>query len=337
MEKLAAIGVDEKEVNVRNKLSRGNHGGFSASMSISDRYSVAAPWIVLAIGLVLIAALGGTYFYSKGYQRAYEHHQVENEFARAAERAYGKCAAIGDVEKALRCYQESYEASADERRAEHDLNAQREMADWAEGMLWATGLIGFLTISITGLGVFWVRETLVETRKAVKAADDAVEVTRAIGQAQVRAYLTCTGGKFGIERSYFHCWCYIANKGQSPARNVRIRWQISTLYFLPGTTDPIRLDGIEMDRDVEAIAAGSNGRTSLFLTREQVGPDAHDALCSEFIANFNVNCRMTWEDVFGVEQSIKFTLSTLSPEIFAWEGDSLKREGQLESYSHDAS
>ncbi len=103
------------------------------------------------------------------------------------------CAALPTARDAIQCYDDSVTAGRDHHRAEQDLDAQREMADWAEGMLWATLIIGVFTIFVTALGAFWVKKTLDVTRAAVKAADDAVEVTRAVGNAQIRPYLSVDG------------------------------------------------------------------------------------------------------------------------------------------------
>jgi hypothetical protein len=46
--------------------------------------------------------------------------------------------------------------------------------------------------------MIFIKSTLDETRKAVKSAEDAVEVTRAIGQAQVRSHLMTTKTKVTV-------------------------------------------------------------------------------------------------------------------------------------------
>lgn len=50
---------------------------------------------------------------------------------------------------------------------------------------WLLALNDFTT-GVTIVGVWFVRDTLIETRRAVRSADDAVAVTREIGHSQLR-------------------------------------------------------------------------------------------------------------------------------------------------------
>ena len=79
---------------------------------------------------------------------------------------------------------------------------------------------------IVGIGTVLLLWTLFETRKATVAARTAVEVTRGIGQAQIRAYLSVAPediprlGELGeIDAVPFRI--SIENNGSSPARHVR--------------------------------------------------------------------------------------------------------------------
>ena len=139
-------------------------------MSKRDRYTVAAPWIVIAVTLAILGGVSATYFYSKGYQRANEHHQTDNKAYQEAAEAYRECVKRPTTEEAVSCYSKAEKTSREDQRSERDLNAQREMADWAEGMLWVTGIIGTLTIVVTTVGVVYVANTLEEARKTTTAA-----------------------------------------------------------------------------------------------------------------------------------------------------------------------
>lgn len=158
-------------------------------MSIRDRYAELAPWIVTAIGLCLCAAIAFSLSYSLGYQAANEDRQADYKAYDVAEKAHRECAAKSSVEEALRCYTEAEKASREDHRAEQDLNAQRQMADWAKWMFYATAIIGALTVGVTGVGVYFVRKTLVETQRTTWFADKtAREATRAnnIARSNVR-------------------------------------------------------------------------------------------------------------------------------------------------------
>jgi hypothetical protein len=108
------------------------------------------------------------------------------------------------------------------QRAEQDLNAQREMAQWAEGMLWAAWAIGLLTFGATVVGVRYVYLTLVATQ------DMARETTR-IGEAQVRAYLNIKDVLLGFNDDSKSpvIKMTIVNTGQSPAREIEMVFRFS--------------------------------------------------------------------------------------------------------------
>jgi hypothetical protein len=100
----------------------------------------------------------------------------------------------------------------------YDLWAQSLMALWAFGQL-----------ILTGVGIWYIRKTLLETEAAVKlagkgndAAQAAVEVTREIGEAQVRCYVQITKVAMdyaGLEPVIVFS---LHNSGQSPAANVAL-------------------------------------------------------------------------------------------------------------------
>lgn len=118
----------------------------------------------------------------------------------------------------------------EEWRNEQDLQAQWDMSRWAFWSAFAAS-IGVL---ITGVGVFYVRQTLEATRAAVeearegtKAANAAVQVTRDMAARELRAYvgIEITGLEFqrgannaiGCKVRYT-----LRNFGQTPAYNVRV-------------------------------------------------------------------------------------------------------------------
>lgn len=231
-------------------------------MSVGDRYSAIAPWIVITIGLGLIAGLSATYFYSKGFQRAHQQYRASIDLDDAAEHAHSKCAAMPSTSEALICYRSIYEANADKRRAEDNLSVQREMADWAEGMLWVTGIVGVLSVGITGVGVYWVKETLTATTNAVAeakrgadAAFDAVQVTSETANRQLRAYVCLQTAEL-VEpevRTGFSATLTFTNFGQTPAHDVRIRCREVTIR--PDAIRPQMLDFNDI-KETEPVVIG---------------------------------------------------------------------------------
>lgn len=88
-----------------------------------------------------------------------------------------------DERAARKCVVDAIEASQEKSDSRQDLYAQQDMALWAFLMM----LISGATVFVTGVGVYYVRETLTATRSAVQAAHDAVIETSRIGDAQIKA------------------------------------------------------------------------------------------------------------------------------------------------------
>lgn len=215
VDKLAAIGVSKTEPNIRNKLARGGiHSGFSYPMSDSDRRPTLRFGGVTAYVIITAIVCAAVFLYS-----IYRH---ENEHKKAAhvdaEQAIATCGGGIETVPDMPCVIEALKIQSEQQYAAADLKAQQEMATWAH-----------LMFIVTGAGVIFIAQTLDATRAAVreakdatKAAQDAVDVTREIGEAQVRAYLTVAHAMIRFEDRTPRLFLTIRNAGQSPARNIRI-------------------------------------------------------------------------------------------------------------------
>lgn len=171
-------------------------------------------YAALVIGCVFciacIAFTAITVAFSNGYQRADQEHSAYYAERDNAEIQYNKCLnSSPDLNRARECIDNSKTTNREAERAEQDLNAQREMAQWAEGMLWAAWVVGLSTVFATIIGVRYVYLTLVATQGMAR------ETTR-IGEAQVKAYLgreSCAAWEgVGVEFDGI-----ITNCGNSPA------------------------------------------------------------------------------------------------------------------------
>jgi hypothetical protein len=109
---------------------------------------------------------------------------------------------------------------------------------WAQ---WAMALFSLIALLISAWAVWLLQETLTATRAAVreaesatKAAQDAVEVTRETGQAQVRAYLEFEIDSIDVSevtnsdlpQTRIEFAGKIRNTGQSPAHAYRVLFDI---------------------------------------------------------------------------------------------------------------
>mgnify|MGYP005862363751 CR=1 FL=1 len=120
----------------------------------------------------------------------------------------------------------------DEASAEHDESGAKDTQSkpqqvpsivlgdgWAQ---WAMALTGLGALLVSIWAVRLLKATLKETRDAVRAADAAVGVTREIGEAQARAYLSIqdieVSGLTGQSSALVKF--KIRNTGMTPARNL---------------------------------------------------------------------------------------------------------------------
>jgi hypothetical protein len=135
-------------------------------MSQDSQSSSVVPWVVIAIGLGMTALVYLSYAYSKGVQ--FTNERYESKFAEYAvyDEMRDRCLKLSDVTLIRECFSRTERTFREQERAEQDLNAQREMAYWAEGML-LSSIVGVL---VAAVGVAYVALTLKEARATTVAA-----------------------------------------------------------------------------------------------------------------------------------------------------------------------
>ncbi len=199
--------------------------------------------LVCSLGLISIAFVGITFGFSKGYQSADQEHSAYYAERHTSDVSYRECLnSATSLDGARQCIKNADATSREAERSEQDLNAQREMSQWAEGMLWAAWIVGMATLGATIVGVRYVYLTLLATQ--VMAKD-----TARIGEAQIRAYLSVIDPKVEINTDAFiRVMPECKNSGQSPALNLKIstNWEAKPagvvpdlLPIPPGDGDPV--------------------------------------------------------------------------------------------------
>ncbi len=155
---------------------------------------------------------------------------------------------ITRVAAALEAIRAQGEAKDKEEREQSDLNAQWEMAYWAEKMFWATVIQAFF--AAIGIGFIW--RTLHWTKKAVKEASaatgvarDAVNITKDTAHSELRAYVGVPKAEIAFpngrpdEQWLPTIKLEIRNSGQTPARNVQISSTIAIVDRGGVPSDPV--------------------------------------------------------------------------------------------------
>lgn len=146
-----------------------------AGMSEKRKDARAARGMVGAVIVVILAiALYWSMFYSAGYGLGYHKGQAEVERGHHAsetpKQIEGECGSKTSVEF-RECVTKIIDAERESRRGESDLAAQWEAAEWVR---WA-GVLAAAQLIATVIGLYYVKGTLDETRRAVNDTSIATE------------------------------------------------------------------------------------------------------------------------------------------------------------------
>lgn len=178
------------------------------------------------------------------------------------ERAPDLLPAVNGIETAIRDLIAEQRDQAGQDPSSHevrDLGAQEKMAKWAFWMFVASAA----TVVLTFAALLAILRTLHHTKRAADAAADMVSeakattaaaektigVTREIGEAQVRAYLSVKELAVGVSsEGNFRIGIIAVNSGLSPARHCHavceVRWSDPNGAFNPQITHPIDLGDV---------------------------------------------------------------------------------------------
>ena len=143
-------------------------------------------------------------------------------------------------------------------------------------------IVTFWLSIITLVGVLFVGWTLKETRKAVKAADDAVRVTRDIGEKQVRAYLHAEFIEVRTEsvanddgsNIRFSAKIYVINSGATPAYGLEVLYDIYDSQSAAVQKINLLESGQTKPQTISFIPAKNHEGTTLNRTWHVQDPDS---------------------------------------------------------------
>jgi hypothetical protein len=213
------------------------------------------------------------------------------------------------------------------------------MAKWALLMFIAT-VVG---VGVTTVGVIYVKRTLDQNRAAVEAAivsaeaaQDSVDVVQRIGEAQVRAYLSCTGGKYEVHGTSFHLRPYLTNNGQSPANNIRIVAKISSTVLDGWQEHNIpKLRNIKSGEGIghcQAIPGGGRSEGFVLWLWGDLGEELFE-IVGKNDSHFSIIGRITWTDVFDRDQTFTFILDDSIGQPVADALGAIRRSGELGAFN----
>lgn len=112
------------------------------------------------------------------------------------------------------------------------ISAITHFSPWEETHAqWLVAIFSTVGVGVSVWAVILVRDTLSETRKAVKAADDAVIVTREMGKDQSRAYVHVDRAelRWGDDQAIAPSFrLYVVNTGHTPAKWFAYKGEVFT-------------------------------------------------------------------------------------------------------------
>jgi len=267
----------------------------SKSNRIKDIAFGLAGLIVLLVGLLgLIQLLEQQKYPEQAARNAvYDHAESDKNFL--------ACDGL-PLNLQIICIKDAFNAEEDAKRANEDVKAQKYMAITG---FWAW-LIGWIQALVAVGGIYYIARTLDANRIAVEHAQEAnrasweavgiareaANTAQHIGKIQVRAYLSCDGGKFWLGDKSFWIELYLSNRGQSP-------------LFDGDTRGRFGFMGTEMSRDMTSLAGGfgaisANGKTTCMLVKAytEIADTDIEGLKSSG-GRVYISTRITWRDVFG--------------------------------------
>ncbi|HOY79521.1 MAG TPA: hypothetical protein PLN33_17015 [Hyphomonadaceae bacterium] len=177
---------------------------------------------------------------------------------------------------------------------------------WTDIVQAGVGVLGLIGLILT---LVFARRAWAESKRAAKAAEEAVNVSRDIGRAQTRAYLSIADAKaqriivLNDDLETFSAGILatlkIANSGQSPAREI-----VATVSYSCMKDSDEGWDTERLARRVEFLALAAN------TTSESIIAFPIPAWEDTDIGSINhaeIDLTLTWTDVFEAKQSLDFS------------------------------
>ena len=124
---------------------------------------------------------------------------------------------IGRIARALEAANTNPNSAAEEQRAADTLKAQQDIAAWTRLIYIAASIGAAMAVAGVALAGF----ALATARKAIGTAATALQETRKVGEAQIRAYLAIEAVTIAVRRdsNCFKVTFAARNLGNSPADN----------------------------------------------------------------------------------------------------------------------
>jgi len=269
-----------------------------------------APWIVPCAALVLASLFFVIIIESRSYrERVYHEYATAEADADAQGKFAIECSKLATVEEVRQCFEDVIESSREPQRAEEDLYAQKQMAQWAYWLFVVSSLIGVMSVGVAIGGVYWVHRTwqlqrraTEESTKATLAAVEANKFQRRAFVAEQRAWIPIRQQDISIYRplrwqgdsANLTIQIVIRNTGQYPAQAVWLKtaMQLQTMaeIFPANFAADARAEAMRYSHNV-VFPGDSVGYRYLTILH------THDLESYAAEVSRNIGRTMLWEDI----------------------------------------
>lgn len=216
------------------------------------------------------------------------------------------CTSKPDTVSSQECIEEAIKSSHENQRSEADLQAQREMSDWAFWLL-------IVTICQTPLTVGGLIALIITIRQG----QESNQIARESAQAQIRSYLMVESVAMRVGNGGISCDVIVRNVGESPATNVIVEvWIgaiISGLIKESDETEVTQGQGEKRTQGFGAIPKGAHVRLDFAgWGHKDLGIDfmKYFGLLGRPARQLSVNATLhgilRWEDVFNQTHCLGF-------------------------------
>lgn len=183
----------------------------------------------------------------------------------------------------------------------YDLVAQRSMAAAAWWMVIITGisaLVGSAGLLLIALTLREARRSANAADKAVEASQAAIDTTREMGQAQVRAYVMVADAELGWDgNGQYALTVEIVNSGQTPAFRV---WVEATFYVADDAGEEQFVE--EVDVSLHDMPAQSEADAVLISDKLDAALEAANSLDVTFVT---VSISICYDTVFEEGEEVE--------------------------------
>ena len=276
-------------------------------MSGSNRGRYFAAFLV---GLITTGIAFGTLAYSfqlgnlSGYNEA-KAYGYAGKYPESTTKSIDICFSNPELSHRQECIEQAIASGRESQRAEYDLNAQRDMAEWAFWLL----IISSAQMPIGILGLVALFFTLRQGKAGLEKARDSNVIAKKVGEAQVTAYVRAEVLEVRFPSASLaipHVLVKVSNLGNSPAYYVHCNLIFQYYWGETNFPDQGRTQE-ETEHDI-GILVGDIPAQGNITARLAVGRQAH--LTAEELEvlqrgrlGFDVRLEYTFRNVFDEDVS----------------------------------